>query len=81
MTTTVEQSTIEEIKRLHGKLQSLATDALGQAIRIGELLCSMKSALGHGRWLQWLKNNVSFSERTAQNYMGVFQKRDRKSVV
>ena len=77
MTTTVEQSTIEEIKRLHGKLQSLATDALGQAIRIGELLCSMKSALGHGRWLSWLENNVSFSERTAQNYMGVFQKRDR----
>src|SRR5712664_1046399 len=77
MTITIEQSTVEKINRLHEELQSLATDALDRAIRIGELLCSVKSALGYGRWLPWLENSVSFSERTAQNYMGVFQKRAR----
>ena len=77
MTEKDEQSTVEEINRLHEEVQSLATDALDRAIRIGELLCSVKSALGHGRWLSWLEDNVSFSERTAQNYMRVFQKRAR----
>lgn len=77
MTTTIEQSTIDEIKRLHGELQSLATDALGRAIRIGELLCAKKRSLEHGKWLPWLQTNIAFSERTAQNYMGVFQKRAR----
>ena len=77
MTEKDEQSHIAEINRLHDELQSLATGALDRAIRSGELLCSVKSALGHGRWLSWLEDNVSFSERTAQNYMGVFQKRAR----
>jgi DUF3102 family protein len=77
MTEKDEQSHIAEINRLHGEVQSLATGALDRAIRIGGLLCSVKSPLGHGRWLSWLENNVSFSERTAQNYMGVFRRRAR----
>jgi hypothetical protein len=77
MTTTLEQSTVEEINRLHGDLQGLAVNALDRAIRIGELLCAKKRSLEHGKWLPWLKANIAFSERTAQNYMGVFQKRAR----
>jgi Protein of unknown function (DUF3102) len=73
MITTIQQNTVEEINRLHGELQSLATDAFDQAIRIGELLCDMKRSLEHGKWLSWLHCNVSFSERTARNYMRVFQ--------
>src|ERR1700730_13681135 len=73
MTEKDEQSHIVEIKRLHGELQSIATDALDRAIRIGELLCDMKRSLEHGKWLSWLHCNVSFSERTARNYMRVFQ--------
>lgn len=75
MTEKDEQSHIAEIKRLHGELQSLATDALNRAIRIGELLCDVKPKLGHGGWLPWLQCNISFSERTAQNYMALFQNR------
>jgi Protein of unknown function (DUF3102) len=77
MTTIIEQSTVEEINRLHGELQGLAVNALDQAIRIGELLFDMKRSLEHGKWLSWLHCNVSFSERTARNYMRVFQERAR----
>jgi hypothetical protein len=73
MITTIQQNTVEEINRLHGELQSLATDVRDRAIRIGELLCDMKRSLEHGKWLSWLHCNVSFSERTARNYMRVFQ--------
>src|ERR1700686_1089877 len=73
MITTIQQNTVEEINRLHGELQSLATDVFDQATRIGELLCDMKRSLEHGKWLSWLHCNVSFSERTARNYMRVFQ--------
>jgi Protein of unknown function (DUF3102) len=77
MTEKDEQSLIAEIKKLHSELQGLATGAFDRVIRIGELLLSVKSALGHGRWLLWLESNVSFSERTAQNYMRVFQNQAR----
>jgi Protein of unknown function (DUF3102) len=77
MITTIQQNTVEEINRLHEELQSLATDARDRAIRIGELLCNVKAKLGHGKLLSWLHRNVSFSERTARNYMGMFQERAR----
>lgn len=77
MTTTIEQSTVDEINRLHEEFQSLATDAADRAIRIGALLYDMKRSLEHGNWLPWLHTHVAFSERTAQNYMRIFQNQAR----
>ena len=39
------------------------------AIAAGRLLIEAKALIGHGRWSRWLKENVGFSERTAQRYM------------
>ena len=70
-----EREGIAEINKLHQELEELATGALDRAIRIGELLSRAKSQVPHGQWLPWLTNNVAFSERTARNYMRVFENR------
>jgi hypothetical protein len=67
----------DEINRLHdgivGALQNTVTDA----IEIGRLLTEQKNSLAHGEWLPWLKENIEFAERTAQEYMGFYEHRDR----
>ena len=45
------------------------------AIRAGELLIEAKAQLKHGEWLPWLENNCTMSERTAQLYMRLAQRR------
>jgi hypothetical protein len=70
-----QPTTVQEINRLHQDLQALAMQSLDHAIRIGELLSKVKTQLPHGRWIPWLNSNVKFSERTARNYISVFEHR------
>jgi hypothetical protein len=46
-------------------------DALGHAIRAGELLIAAKAQVKHGEWLPWLSGCFPGSERTAQRYMSL----------
>jgi Protein of unknown function (DUF3102)/ParB-like nuclease domain len=66
----------DEIHRLHSEINSAAESSLKKAIRIGELLIEQKKSLPHGKWLPWLESNVPFSERSAQNYMLCFDRRE-----
>ena len=40
-------------------------------IEIGKRLCEAKQCLPHGTWGAWLRDEVEFSERTAQNFMRI----------
>lgn len=40
-------------------------------IEIGKRLLEAKQCLPHGKWGEWLQNEVEFSERTAQDYMRI----------
>jgi len=51
--------------------------AVGKAIEIGALLTTVKEELPHGEWLPWLAANVPFAERTARNYLRVYQNREK----
>lgn len=42
------------------------------AIEIGRRLVEAKELLSHGEWLPWLEKETEFSERSAQNYMKIF---------
>ena len=57
------------INEEHSRAFSKAQGALSHARNAGELLIEAKSLLKHGEWGNWLAENVSFSESTAQNYM------------
>lgn len=47
--------------------------ALTYAIEIGRRLVEAKAALPHGKWSDWLKNEVDFSQSTANNLMRLFE--------
>jgi hypothetical protein len=61
---------VTEINRLHAEICDAARTGIDRAARIGELLTEQKSALGHGKWLAWLRANVQFSRQTADNFIG-----------
>jgi hypothetical protein len=59
--------------RLFGRWQPGACACTGRAItayrQIGCDLIAAKALCRHGEWLPWLKANVPFTPRQAQNYM------------
>ena len=59
-----------EIKELNSQAQKMA---LCYAIEIGRRLCEAKEMLEHGKWGEWLKTEVSFSQSTANNCMKLFK--------
>ena len=59
-----------EIKDICRQAQSMA---LLYAVEIGRRLEEAKRALPHGKWGEWLENEVEFSQSTANNYMKLFE--------
>lgn len=59
-----------EIKTLHRQAQQVV---LGYAIEIGRRLREAKEQLPHGKWGEWLKAEVEFSQSTANNFMRIFE--------
>ena len=66
---TVEVVTLE-IRTLQRQAQQVI---LGYAIEIGRRLEEVKAMLPHGRWGDYLKNEVAYSQSTAQNFMRIFR--------
>jgi hypothetical protein len=66
-----------KINKLHDGILKALRKSVDQAIEIGELLTDQKATLAHGEWLPWLTANIKFAERTAQEYMGFYEHRDR----
>ena len=65
----------DQINEAHRLAQEHAESAIDYAFRVGDLLLQAKSEVKHGKWLPWLRDNVQFSERTAQTYMRLYDKR------
>src|SRR6516162_156353 len=57
------------IKAEHLEAERSLQVSVEYAIRAGELLLEAKRKAGHGNWVQWLEQNISFSDRLAQAYM------------
>ena len=75
--TITTNSRAAQINKLHGMIMANARQCLADALEVGRLLKEQKAELGHGEWLPWLKENVSFNVRTAQRYMNLHENRDR----
>lgn len=43
-------------------------------IEIGKRLVEAKELVAHGEWGSWLKNEVNFSQRTASNFMRIYER-------
>lgn len=59
-----------EIRSLVQQAQQMA---LVYAIEIGRRLTEAKSLLPHGDWGKWLKEEVDFSQSSANNFMRIFE--------
>jgi hypothetical protein len=57
------------INEAHARAIEHAGRALDDALACGEMLVQAKARCPHGKWLPWLRGNITFSERTAQSYM------------
>ncbi len=60
-----------QINAAHVECEHALKAGLARALKVGQLLVAAKQRVGHGQWLPWLKTNVHFSERSAQDYMRV----------
>ncbi len=59
----------KKINELHKILNIQLKTPLNTAIEIGQLLIEVKENVGHGNFLNWIKDNCFFSDKTAQSYM------------
>ena len=56
--------------------EQVRTTALSASVEIGRRLLEAKALVPAGEWVQWLKDNVDYSVRTAQNLMALCQEYD-----
>jgi len=66
----------EQINREHQAVCDAVSSSFAHAVRAGELLLEAKANVPHGAWLPWLADHFDGSDRTAQVYMKVAQRRD-----
>jgi ParB family chromosome partitioning protein len=69
MSAEITTTTVARIQTLAAELETLGKTVLAKAIEAGNLLCECKAGLAHGDWLPWLKDNFSFSHKTAMNWI------------
>jgi hypothetical protein len=50
-------------------------------VLIGEKLQAVKTALGHGQWEEWLKEEFDWSHMTANRMMQVYQRFEATNLV
>ena len=82
MTTTntalANETEADKLARLAAEINTIKAQTLAMVqnatLEIGKRLIQAKGAVGHGNWSQWLKDNVDYSERTAQNYISIYER-------
>jgi len=67
----IQESQIEEIKRLHILAIKTASSAAEYARQAGIALIEIKKELKHGEFLSWVEKNLDISIRQVQRYMDV----------
>jgi|WetSurMetagenome_2_1015567.scaffolds.fasta_scaffold109152_1 hypothetical protein len=73
----VTSGVVSEVNRLHAEIAADLKMTLEKVLRIGELLYQQKAAMKHGEFIPWMKANLTFTDRTARNYMKMWRQRDR----
>lgn len=72
-----EELAKRDIDSITEEIQELKTEAQCLIVRyvckIGKKLTEAKAILQHGEWAEWLENEVNFSQRTATNYMKIYE--------
>ena len=70
-----EKTIAMEINAIKGQARAML---ISSAIEIGRRLCEAKEMVPRGGWIDWLRENVDYSERTAQNLMRCWEEYGKK---
>jgi len=62
----------KEVERLHNGIEEKLKTSVSDAVRIGEILTTIKEKIGHGQYEKWVKENVNFNTVTAWRYMKLY---------
>ena len=62
----------EKANFLHTYSVEASKRSTGAAILAGWVLSVARSTCAHGQWMAWLDQNVSFTHKTAQNYLSLY---------
>jgi hypothetical protein len=54
-------------------IREIGRKTIANIIEIGRHLTHAKAIAGHGNWLPWLEIEFSWTDRTARNYMGIYE--------
>lgn len=73
----VEANEIVSVEILAAEINSIKEQTkkilLQSSIEIGKRLLMAKNQIDHGRWGEWVEENVNYSQRTASNLMKIFE--------
>jgi Protein of unknown function (DUF3102) len=59
------------------QMKTAADNIVRRAIAVGDMLLTVKAAVGHGNWLPWLTAKCpNIPERTAQRWMSLAKKKE-----
>jgi hypothetical protein len=72
----IEITTAAQANEAHRRVGQLGNSLKYEALSIGKFLAEQKSTLAHGEWENWVKDNLEFTERTAQRYTALFRRRE-----
>lgn len=77
-TALANETEADKLARLAAEINTIKAQTLAvvqnATLEIGKRLIQAKGAVGHGNWSQWLKDNVDYSERTAQNIISIYER-------
>lgn len=66
-----------EIREIKARTLNTVIEA---SIEVGRRLCEAKELVPVGNWGSWLRENVDYSERTAQNLMALFEEYGKNGI-
>ncbi len=67
----------DKINELHQHIESVLNKTITDAIEVGRLLMETKASLKHGEFTDWINKHLVFTDRTARNYMKLFDHRHK----
>lgn len=66
-------SPAEQANALHTSFIHSAVSAKIRAIQCGWVLAAQRERIGHGQWMDWIEENLDFSDRTVRKYIDAFE--------
>lgn len=77
----IAKTYIQQINTLHSNIEGKLRSTVQDAIKLGELLTNVKKELPHGAFLNWIKVNCNFTDRTSENYMKLYNYKSKIEIL